>query len=230
MGESLTMFESILNESTSSISISSACICMLASIILGLCIAFIHMKTSKYSKSFVITLAVLPLLVQVIIMMVNGNLGTSVAVLGAFGLIRFRSAPGSAKEIISIFFAMAVGLAIGMGQILFAVLITVFVGLMIVFLSKSNILNPKGNEKKLKIVIPENLDYNEVFQDIFEEYLNKVELEQVKTTNLGSLYELSYAVSIKKEKKEKEFIDKLRCRNGNLNITLSREMYGINEL
>ena len=163
-------------------------------------------------------------------MMVNGNLGTSVAVLGAFGLIRFRSAPGSAKEIISIFFAMAVGLAIGMGQILFAVLITVFVGLMIVFLSKSNILNPKGNEKKLKIVIPENLDYNEVFQDIFEEYLNKVELEQVKTTNLGSLYELSYAVSIKSEKKEKEFIDKLRCRNGNLNITLSREMYGINEL
>src|SRR5574344_1173740 len=155
------MFSSILegvSETTSSLSVSSALICVATSIILGLVIAFTHKITSKYSKNFLITLCVLPLLVQVVIMMVNGNLGTSVAVLGAFSLVRFRSLPGNSKEIISIFWAMGIGLAVAMGQIVFAIVITAIVSLLIIILSKTK-FGERGSYKILKITIPENLDY-----------------------------------------------------------------------
>ena len=138
------MFESILSDTAGTLSIMSALECMGVSLVLGLVIALVHMKTSKHSKNFVISLVILPLLVQVVMLMVNGNLGTSVAILGAFGLVRFRSQPGTSKEIVSIFFAMAVGLACGMGHIVFAAIVTVIVSLILVILSKVNFGKPCG--------------------------------------------------------------------------------------
>ena len=224
------MFESILSETAGILSITSALICMIASIILGLIIACVHMFTTRYSKNFVITLSVLPVMVQVIIMMVNGNLGTSVAVLGAFSLIRFRSMPGNSREIVSIFFAMGIGLAVGMGHIVFATVITLLVSLVLVILSKTKFGERNSHEKKLKIVIPEDLDYSNVFDDLFEKYTKSNDLEKVKTTNMGSLFELTYRIVTRENINEKDFLDDLRCRNGNLNITLARETTGDNEL
>ena len=224
------MFESILSESAGSLSIQSALICMGVSLVLGLMIAVVHMVTTKYSKNFLITLSVLPLMVQVVIMMVNGNLGTSVAVLGAFGLVRFRSAPGNSREIASIFFAMAIGLAVGMGQIVFAVVITVVLSLVLLLLSKSGFGEKKVLEKKLKVLIPEDLNYTDVFDDIFHKFTSSVDLVKVKTTNMGSMYELSYNVVLKNKASEKNFIDEIRCRNGNLNVILSKVEALDNEL
>ena len=216
------MFQSILSESAGSLSIQSALICMGVSLVLGLMISVVHMVTTKYSKNFLITLSVLPLMVQVIIMMVNGNLGTSVAVLGAFGLVRFRSSPGNSREIASIFFAMAIGLAVGMGQIVFAIVITVVLGLVLLLLSKSGFGEKKVLEKRLKVLIPEDLNYMNVFDDIFHKYTSSVDLVKVKTTNMGSMYELCYNVVLKNKASEKDFIDEIRCRNGNLNVILSK--------
>lgn len=225
------MFESIFENSvTSSLSYGTALICILTSCVLGAIIALVHMKTSRYTKNFVITLTVLPILVQLVIMMVNGNLGTSIAIMGAFSLVRFRSIAGNSKEITSVFFAMVVGLAVGMGQILFASVVTLIVALLIFIYSKMKFGNDKENERKLKVVIPENLNYIDVFEDIFEKYTNKVFLEKVKTTNMGSMYELIYHITVKENINEKDFLDEIRCRNGNLNIMLSREVEGEGEL
>ncbi len=224
------MFESILTEGVGTLNIVSALICMGTSIILGLIIASVHMFTTKYSKNFLITLAVLPVMVQVIIMMVNGNLGTSVAVLGAFSLIRFRSMPGNSREIVSIFFAMGIGLAVGMGHLVFASTITVLVSIILIVLSKSKFGEKAICEKKLKITIPESLDYSNVFDDLLNKYTKVNVLEKVKTTNMGSLFELTYNIVVKDDINEKEFFDELRCRNGNLSISLIRENFNENEL
>lgn len=222
------MFTSILENTTATLSITDAIICMVASIILGIVVALTHTLTKKYSKNFITVLVLLPLLVQVVIMMVNGNLGTSVAILGAFGLIRFRSMPGTSRELLSVFFAMAIGLAIGMGHITFAIVFTLITSLTILILSKTSF----GEEKKkqsLKILIPEDLDYTEVFDDIFKKYTLENNITKVKTTNLGSMYEITYDVIVK-EKQEKELIDALRTRNGNLNITLNHQKIESGEL
>jgi len=155
-------------------------------------------------------------------MLVNGSLGTGIAVMGAFSLIRFRSAPGSAKEISSIFLAMAIGIATGMGYIYYAIGFTIVIGSVIVLLSNVSFGERKNTIKTLKITIPENLDYTEIFDEIFHKYTKKVELETVKTTNLGSLYELQYTIELRDMKEEKTFIDEIRCRNGNLNIICGR--------
>lgn len=210
--------ESIFESTATTLTAGDALICTAVAIVLGVIIAAIYMASGTYTKSFVITLAVLPALVQAVIMMVNGNLGTGIAVLGAFSLVRFRSVPGTSKEIVSIFFSMAVGLAAGMGQLVYAVLFTVVVGAIFFLLCKSNFGKEKTDEKELKITIPENLNYANVFDDIFEEYTKNVKLVRVKTTNLGSMFELSYRITMKKEADEKQMIDALRCRNGNLTI------------
>lgn len=217
------MFTSVLNSAVGSLTISNALLCIFTALILGLIIAFTYMLCTEYSKSFVVTLVLLPALVQIVIMMVNGNLGTGVAVLGAFSLVRFRSIPGRSMEIGSIFFAMAVGLAIGMGYITFAVAATMILCLAFFLLLKTNFGEKKDEEKELKVTIPENLDYTEVFNDIFERFTKKVSLERVKTTNLGSMYELKYNIVLKNISKEKTLIDEIRCRNGNLNIVCSRQ-------
>lgn len=214
------MFNSLLSTVTSTLDLQSALICTIASIILGLIIAILYMAQNKdYSKNYIITLAMLPAMVQVVIMLVNGNLGTSVAVMGAFSLVRFRSMPGNAKEITGIFFAMVIGLATGMGYISYAVLFTVVIGLVMFVLGKSSFGEDKGRGKELKVTIPEDLEYADVFDDLFAEYTTEHRLFNVKTTNMGSMYELRYHISLKDERKEKEFIDALRCRNGNLTIT-----------
>lgn len=215
------MLNSIFESSTSgSISLKDVLISMIVAIILGFIIALVHKKTSRYSKNFLITVSTLPILVEAVMLMVNGNLGTSVAIMGAFSLVRFRSIPGTSKEILTVFFSMAVGLSCGMGQIWFACILTLIGSIMLLILNKVNIFEKDKDEKRLVILIPENLEYDSVFTDIFSNCTNKVTLEKTKTTNMGSMFELSYIVKLKENIKEKEFIDKLRERNGNLKIAL----------
>lgn len=220
------MFTSIFE--TNTIDIINTLICMLVSLGLGLVVALTHTITKKYSKNFIIVLVLLPLLVQVVIMMVNGNLGTSVAILGAFSLIRFRSMPGTSRELLSIFLDMAIGLSLGMGYITFAIIFTLLTVLTILILEKLK-LGEKPQKQNLKILIPEDLDYTEVFEDVFNEYTKEHNITKVKTTNLGSMYEISYEIELK-ENTEKELIDALRVKNGNLNITLNHALKEIGEL
>ena len=189
-----------------------------SSLILGIIIALFYMYKSNYNKSFVVTLALLPAIVGAVISIVNGSVGTGIAVMGAFSLVRFRSIPGTAKEIGFIFFSMAVGLATGMGYIAYAVVFTILIGISSFVLFKSKFGESKQNQKKLFITIPETLDYSNLFDDLFAEYTKMYKLERVKTTNLGSLYKLYYDIILKDETKEKEMIDQIRRRNGNLDI------------
>lgn len=223
------MISSIFYDTVSSIEISSVLWYSLCSIILGLMIALTHRATVKYNKNFLITIATLPLLVATVIIMVNGNLGTSVAILGAFSLVRFRSLPGTSTEILSVFFSMTIGLAIGMGHLVFASIITIIGCLVLLLFNKIPIFEKNKQEKILKITIPENLDYSTIFDKIFKKYAKKVELETVKTTNMGSLFELSYRIILNKNISEKKFIDELRIKNGNLKIILSKPI-GDNDL
>ncbi|WP_249285464.1 DUF4956 domain-containing protein [Luoshenia tenuis] len=207
----------MLTASTETLSITNALICTGAALVCGLIIALVYMIHSTYTKSFVISLVLLPALIGVIIMMVNGNLGTSVAVLGAFSLVRFRSVPGSSKEITSIVFAMAVGLATGMGYVTFAGLITVLVSVVLFLLSRTP-FGETRSARELRVLIPEDLDYTAVFEDIFAQYTRTHQLHKIKTTNLGSMFDLYYHITLKDPAQEKALIDALRCRNGNLTI------------
>lgn len=215
------MFNSIFDSTSAGLSITTGLICAGVALLLGIVVAITHMKTSQTSKGFLVTLATLPLLVMAVMIMINGNLGTSIAILGAFSLIRFRSIQGHAKELLSVFFAMMVGLACGMGHVLFAVVITVIAVLAIVFFSFTTFLEPNKRQRVLKIVIPEDLDYEEVFDETFTKYTSSTDLVQMKTVNMGSLYKLTYKITLKPDIKEKEFLDELRVKNCNLKILLS---------
>ena len=217
------MLDSIFGTGTNGIDLVTVLICSLVSIVLGFLIAIIYKHTERGSKHFLVSLSVLPIIVQTIIMLVNGNLGMSIAIAGAFSLIRFRSIAGSSKEIVAVFLAMVIGVANGMGYVWFASLTTVLVLFVWFVLIKSKIFET-NDEKILKVTIPENLDYTNVFDDIFEKFTNKVTLEQVKTTNMGSLFDLSYRVILKKDIEEKKFIDEIRVRNANLKVLLSHEI------
>lgn len=224
------IFASVLiTETTTNFELGSFLLCTLASLILGIFVAYIFSINSNHSKGFTVTLALMPAIVQVVIMLVNGNLGTGVAVMGAFSLVRFRSVAGGAKEICSIFLSMAIGLATGMGYIGIAVLFAVILSLAALVIDRMNI-GGRGREKALKITIPEGLDYTDVFDDLFNSYTTKHELGSVRTTNMGSLFKLEYSIVLKDEAKEKEFIDALRCRNGNLEIACSRGTFGADTL
>ncbi len=216
------MFTSILTNVEGSLTVQNALICTLVSLVLGFLIALIYGSRGTCSKNFMVTLVMLPVLVQMIIMLVNGNLGTSVAVLGAFSLVRFRSVPGSSKEMAVIFFDMAVGLATGTGFLGFAATMTIMIGVVFLVLERTNFGESKAERKDLRITIAEHLDYTEIFDDIFQEYTSKCSLQRVKTTNLGSMYELEYYITLKDIRKEKEMIDAIRCRNGNLTIICGR--------
>ncbi|WP_167955685.1 DUF4956 domain-containing protein [Anaerosporobacter faecicola] len=224
------MFNSVISSIEGSLSIHSAIICTVVSLILGFVIAGAYMLQGKYTKNFVITLVLLPALVQSVIMLVNGNLGTSVAVMGAFSLVRFRSLPGSSRDISTIFFAMVIGLATGMGFLGYAGLITGCIAIGMVVLSRTRFAESKSATKDLKITIPESLDYTEVFDDLLEKYTKESELVKVKTTNMGSMYELLYRIELKEERLQKKFIDEIRCRNGNLTIICGRPAIGSDEL
>lgn len=215
------MFNSIFDQASVGLSITDALICAAVAILLGIVIAITHMKTSPTTKGFLVTLATLPLLVMAVMIMINGNLGTSIAILGAFSLIRFRSIQGQAKELLSVFFAMMVGLACGMGHVLFATAITAIAVVAILILSNTNLLEPNKKNRLLKIVIPEDLDYEEVFDEIFQKYTTKADLVKMKTMNMGSLYKLTYAVTMKRNVREKDFLDEIRVKNCNLKVLLS---------
>ena len=194
----------------------------LCSLAIGIFIAFMYTIKNTYSKSYIITLALLPAIVQVVIMLVNGNIGAGVAVAGAFSLVRFRSAPGSGKEITSIFLAMAVGLATGMGYIGIAALFAVIITLANLILNSTGFGSGANEEKTVKITVPEGLDFEGIFDDIFERYTTKAELVEVKTSGMGSLYKLNYSVVLRSKASTKGMIDEMRQRNGNLEISCSR--------
>ncbi len=215
------MFNSIFDSTTTGLSITTGLICAGVALLLGVIIAITHMKTSQTTKGFLTTLATLPLLVMAVMIMINGNLGTSIAILGAFSLIRFRSIQGRAKDLLSVFFAMMVGLACGMGHVLFAVVITIISVIAIVFFTYTHFLEPNKKQRVLKIMVPEDLDYEEVFDEIFTKYTSRVDLVQMKTMNMGSLYKLTYDITMKNGVKEKEFLDEIRIKNCNLKVLLS---------
>ena len=207
------------------ISVTDFLLCLGFSLVLGFVMAFAYMYRTRYTKSFVITLALLPAVVCVVIMLVNGNVGTGVAVAGAFSLVRFRSVPGTAKEICTLFLAMGAGLIAGMGYLGFAVLFTLVMCVMFVLYNRLDFGSKKNSEtfKTFAITIPEDLDYSGIFDDIFAEYTVSHDLLRVKSTNMGSMFKLTYNVMLRDVTREKEMIDKIRCRNGNLEITVSKQ-------
>lgn len=221
-----TLFQGIFDyDTTSVIAVSDFLLCLGSAVLIGLLLSVFYCVKTRYTKSFVVTLALLPAVVCVVIMMVNGNVGTGVAVAGAFSLVRFRSAPGSAKEICAIFIAMASGLIVGMGYIAYAFLNAFLIsGIMCIYNLFDFILDRKSHRyRTLHITIPEDLDYTGVFDEILDEYTSHKELTQVRTTNMGSLFKLTYEITLKNLDDEKEMIDALRCRNGNLEITVSKQ-------
>lgn len=217
---------------TAVISVSSFLLCLGFSLVIGLVMAFSYMYRTRYTKSFVVTLALLPAVVCVVIMLVNGNVGTGVAVAGAFSLVRFRSVPGTAKEICTLFLAMGAGLIAGMGYLGFAVLFTVVMCAVFLLYNRLDFGAKKNaaTYKTFTITIPEDLDYTGAFDDIFEEYTTAHDLACVKTTNMGSMFRLTYHVTLRDIAKEKEMVDKIRCRNGNLEISISKQETTISEL
>lgn len=220
-----TVFKGIFDtQTTAVISVIDFLFCIGTALVIGLILAVVYTYRNRYTKSFLVTLALLPAIVCVVIMMVNGNVGAGVAVAGAFSLVRFRSVPGTAREIGAIFLAMCSGLVAGMGYLGYALLFTlVLSGIMLLynrfdFGSKNN----EANYKVLHITVPEDLDYTGVFDEVLDKYTSSHELVQVKTTNMGSLFRLTYNLTVNSAEAEKELIDKLRCRNGNLEISISR--------
>lgn len=207
-------------------------LCVGAALIIGLVIALCYMYRTRYTKSFVVTLALLPAVVCVVIMMVNGNIGAGVAVAGAFSLVRFRSVPGTAREIGMIFMAMGAGLIAGMGYLAYAGLFALILCAVSLLYSRLDMGKTKNDAvyKTISITIPEDLDYSEIFDGIFEEYTKTHELIRVKTTNMGSMFRLTYNVMLKDPAREKQFIDKIRQRNGNLEITVSMQDTTVAEL
>lgn len=225
------MLDSMLSMSgESSLTATEFMICAVVSVVLGLCLACVHIYRNNTSKNFLLTLAILPAVVQAIIMMVNGNMGTGIAVMGAFGLVRFRSLPGNSREIISIFTAMGIGLATAMGHLAVAVWLFLLVAALTLVMVHVPVFDKRKQMKELKITIPENLDYYGIFDDLFATYTHQSELLRVRTVNMGSLYELQYHVSLKNEQQEKAFLDEIRCRNGNLNLVCGRIPEGKAEL
>ena len=200
------------------------------SLLLGLVVAKVYQFKTVYSKSFVMSLALLPTLIAIVIFLVNGSLGAGVAVMGAFSLIRFRSAPGGAKELVSIFLVMTIGIAIGMGYLVFATVFTLIMSLAMLLLEVVNFGQMKHSMRQLTVVIPESLDYESIFDDIFSKAANHVELANVKTSDMGSLFKLKYILQLNGRMTEKELIDALRTRNGNLEIAISRYITKENEL
>ena len=219
------MFNSIFNNTNTGLEISTALIAAGTALVLGIALALTQKKTSQTTKGFLITLAVLPVLVMAVMIMINGNLGTSIAILGAFSLIRFRSIAGRAKDLLAVFAAMMIGLALGMGHILFAVVIMAIYIVAVVFFTYTKFLEPDAHERVLKVVIPEDLDYDEVFTEIFKKYTSRTKLVRMKTMNMGSLYKLTYDVKLKHGIREKDFLDEIRVKNMNLKVLLSEPYF-----
>lgn len=219
-----SIFNSVLSTNdTISLDPVAFAICIFSGLLVGFLIAGFYTIHNQSTKSFVMTLCTLPTAVAMVIMMVNGSVGVGVAVAGAFSLIRFRSVPGTAKEISAIFLAMGTGLAVGLGFIGFAFLFGLVLSLVNLALNISHFGEPQRNHRTLLITMPEHLDYGTVFDEIFDNYTTSAKLVAVKTASMGSLFKLTYDITLAEEENEKEFIDDLRCRNGNLEISLTKQ-------
>ena len=217
-----SLFEGVITSASTGITISSFLSCIGVSLVLGLFFAFVYAFKNRYSKSFVMTLILLPAIVCDVIMMVNGNIGAGVAVAGEFSLVRFRSAPGSAKDIAMIFMAMGTGLVTGMGYLGYAVLFAIIIGIVFMLCTRFGLGETKESaERYMRITVPEDLNYTNVFQEPMEMFTKKYELTRIKTINMGILFRLEYNLTLKNPEQVKEFIDALRVRNGNLEISLA---------
>ena len=214
------MLNSVISES---ITLESFLICVFAALVLGLLTALVFTAHGHHTGSLTLSLAMLPPVVALIIMLVNGNIGAGLAVAGTFALVRFRSVPGSAKEITGLFFAVSLGLACGMGYVAVAGIFFVIIALFLILLERLRFGQDNPGQRQLKITIPENLDYDGLFDDLLDEYAIEYELIRVRTTNMGTLYELTYNILLRGRTISKEFIDQLRCRNGNLTVSCGRE-------
>lgn len=218
------MFESILSSATSSsFTVIEFLIAEVVAIVLGLIIGVAYMAACKndgYSKNFIVGLSILPTVVAAVILFIGSDVARAFSMAGALTLVRFRSAPGNAKDISVVFLSMATGLGCGLGYIGYAAIFAVIAVILLIILSLSTFAKKPSNKKQLRITIPENLNYTNAFSDIFEKYTDSNKLTRVKTTNMGTMYELSYEIALRDEAEEKKFIDEIRTRNGNLNIVL----------
>ena len=213
------MFESIIG---AQITVKAFLICTAVSLVLGLGAALLSRIRNRTTKSFALCLALLPVVVELVIMLVNGNIGAGLGVAGAFSLVRFRSAQGTARDIALLFFTVALGLATGMGYVLLAVLFFVIVGAFLAALSLTGFCATEDRDRILRVQIPESLEYDGLFDDLLQQFTSKADLLSVKSTNLGTIYELQYEIRLKSAAVPKAFLDGLRCRNGNLNVICSR--------
>lgn len=213
------MFESILIVTSTSLTVSTMTICLCTALLCGIIIAIMYKMTTSTTRSFMTTICILPSIVMSVIMLVNGNLGIGVAVAGSFSLVRFRSLPGKANDIAVIFLAMACGLATGVGYIYFALVMAVVISLFNMLMNHASFFDTQRKYRNLKITIPEDLDYANTFDDILKKYTSRYHLNGVKTVNLGTMYLLNYEITLKDVDAEKQMIDELRCRNGNLTIS-----------
>ncbi|MBC3796999.1 DUF4956 domain-containing protein [Acetobacterium tundrae] len=212
---------------TDTLSVGSTLKIIFTSLIMGLFISIVYIKTQGkdgYSPGFTITLIMLPAIIAIIILLVGNNIARAFSLAGAFSLIRFRSAPGDPIDISYVFFTLAVGLACGMGYIAYGVLFAIILCIVMVILSTTKYAKPKTRNMQLKITIPEDLDYQDCFDDILLQYTQSYKVQRVKTCDFGALFEIVYTLCLKEDINQKEFIDKLRCRNGNLSIVLNTEI------
>ena len=225
------MLETLISSTNGdSFTLRNAIIIILSSSLLGLFISFMYNKTYKKSSNndFSITLIMLPVIISIIILLVGNNVARAFSLAGAFSIIRFRSTPASTKEITYVFFSLAVGLTCGMGYIGYAVIFTIILcGLMFLLTKNKLLFSTNGKSMNLKITIPENLNYDGVFDEVFEKYTNSYNIEMIRTRDFGSLFELNYSIILKSDINQKNFLDDLRCKNGNLNITLTCSEYDI---
>ena len=219
------MLETIISTTTGeSFTLSNSLIVIFSSIILGFVIRFLYMKTHKksgYNQGFTLTLVMLPVIIAIIILLIGNNVARAFSLAGAFSIIRFRSAPGEPKDISYILFTLAVGLTCGMGYIGYAVLFTIILCVLMIGLDMTKFATPKNRPMQLRITIPENLNYEDAFDEILDEYTDSWTLNKIKTRDFGALFELDYSINMKNYINQKKFIDDLRCRNGNLNISLT---------
>ncbi|MBR2810806.1 MAG: DUF4956 domain-containing protein [Solobacterium sp.] len=221
------MFSTVL---TGTLTPATVFACILSALAAGMIVSLVYRLCEHPTKSFSMTVAILPAIVTMVIMMVNGNIGVGVAVAGSFSLVKFRSLPGKASDILVIFLAMALGLCTGMGYIFLAMIMAVTIAAVYLLLAKTNLLSQAGSYRSLRIMIPEDLDFTTVFDDIFKKYTAKAEVNTVKTMNLGTMYQISYDIELKDTAKEKEMIDQIRVRNGNLAVVSSRHATMTEEL
>ena len=219
------MLETIISSTTGeSFTLVNALIIIFASIFLGICISFVYMKTNKknaYNIEFTTTLIMLPVIIATIILLVGNNIARAFSLAGAFSIIRFRSEPKDPKDIAYIFFTLAVGLTCGMGYISYAVIFTAILCTLMFILDRINLASYGGKSMQLKITVPEDLNYEGVFEEVLNEFATYYTIERVRTRDFGSLFELYYRIQLKPNANQKQFIDELRCRNGNLNINLT---------